>query len=340
MLKVQEKINLLADLGQIIKDGLDQRLEHAILKSHRDNNWFTKEQVEYALQSVAEYYLDKAALSKLILDYAIDERADHKVVGLIPAGNIPLVGFHDMLCVFLSDHYVQIKSSKKDDHLAAALVDILVGFDDRAKAYFTFVDKLAGFDAIIATGSDNSSRYFEYYFKDYPRVIRKNRNGIAVLTGSESDETLTSLGHDVFRYFGLGCRNVSKIYIPKSFDVKRLFTLWNTYDDYINHHKYANNFEYNSANLILSQQEFLTNNVFILKEDKAIVSRISTIHYEYYDEVNDLVKELKQIKESIQCIASDIEITDLPVVPIGEAQKPSLTDFADGVNTLNFLLNL
>jgi len=340
MLKTKEKIKLLSELSKIILTNEDVRLKAAIQKSYVENKWFTHEEVKFVLRSIAKQYLNPESLNQLAADYSIKESEVHKTVGLIPAGNIPLVGFHDMLCVFLCDHFCQIKSSQKDKYLAAALVDILIGLDERVKSYFSFVEKLKDFDAVIATGSDNTSRYFEYYFKDYPHVIRRNRTGIAVLSGTESQETLVRLADDVFRYFGLGCRNVSKIYIPKSFDLKQLFPLWKSYDHYIQHNKYANNFEYNSANLILSQQEFLTNNVFILKEDDALVSRISTVHYSYYENLDILVNQLKEQRDSIQCISTELDISEFPTVPIGYAQQPSITDFADGVDTINFLLDL
>ena len=335
-MNLKTRLDLLIKLGAYIAEK-GETLQTSIRKSYIENKWFTEEQVVFALESISKYYLRADLLNDFCESYNIGDNHEAKQVALIPAGNIPLVGFHDMLCVFLTGHTCQIKPSSKDKYLAKTLVEALQQFNPEIRQYFSFVERLKDFDAVIATGSDNTSRYFEYYFKDRPHLIRKNRNGIAILTGDESEQDLRDLGNDVFRYFGLGCRNVSKLYIPRSFDVKRIFEFWKAYDHYIDHNKYANNFDYNSANFILGEAPFLTNNVFILKEDKAFVSRISTIHYEYYDDLKNLQNVLIADKDKLQCVATNLNIEDLPCVKLGEAQKPSLFDFADGVDTIQFL---
>lgn len=334
-----ERLHILSQLRDYILSG-EEGLEQIKLKSFRDNKWFTIEFIDLALHSIANHYLNGESLAAFAKFYQIPESRDPKRVALIPAGNIPLVGFHDMLCVFLSGHHCVIKSSSKDAHLLKHLVETMISFKPETRELFSFVEVLKDFDAVIATGSDNSSRYFEYYFKDYPHIIRKNRNGIAVLSGKETDEEMEALGDDVFQYFGLGCRSVSKIYLPRDYDVKQLFAYWKRYHECINHHKYANNFDYNSANYILGETPFLTNNIFILKEDDALVSRIATIHYAFYDDIDELSVQLRTQRDQIQCISSHLDLGDLPTVLPGMAQKPSLTDFADGVDTLKFLMQI
>jgi hypothetical protein len=327
--------------------GLKEKIlaDHALLKtakikSYQENNWFTEEQCNHALNSIAEYYLDQDLLKEFIEQYSIRDNIKNHVIGLIPAGNLPLVGFHDMLCCFLSGKSMQIKLSDKDKYLMPAIVELLAEDYPDVSNQISFVDRLENFDAIIATGSNNTNRYFEHYFKDYPKILRKNRSSVCVLSGKETAEELEALADDAFKYFGLGCRSISKIYVPVDYDIKEIFPAFEKYDHYKHHHKFRNNYEYNNANLLLNNDEFLTDDVFILKEDSSLISRISTLHYEYYNSIEQVTNHLDELQDQIQCISTHLDIPSLNTINLGDTQKPKLTDFADGVDTVQFLLSL
>lgn len=334
---LEDRIVSLAKLGQLITDN-EQLFEDPIHKAYLHNNWFTKENSKKALHAIASQFLKEEKLRNWIANYAVDGQA--KKVGLILAGNIPLVGFHDILATFMCGHVSKIKLSDKDKHLIPFLLNQLSIIDERARAYFSIVDRLDDYEAVIATGSNSSAVHFEYYFKHVPHIIRRNRNAIAVLHGGETREELLSLGEDVFDYFGLGCRNVSKLYVPQGFDLKRIMEALHDYKDLVNHNKYKNNFDYNYAIYLLNQDEFLMNGCLLLKESKDIVSRIAMLTYEYYDSIPLLTTELKSRQQEIQCIVSQKNITDLETVVFGQSQNPALDDYADGVDTINFLINL
>ena len=256
------------------------------------------------------------------------------------AGNIPAVGFYDILCCFVSDHISIIKYSEKDDVIIPFLIDTLVEYDPRVSKYFEKVDRLESIDAVIATGSNNSARYFDYYFGKYPHIIRKNRNAVAVIEGSENRSQLLKLGEDIFTYFGLGCRNVSKVYVPKGYDVTQILEATHDFNEIIHHHKYKNNFDYTVALYLLNLVKYLNNGCLILRESEDIVSRIACLHYEEYEDVIDLNKMLTSRSSEIQCIIADHNIEGVDTYKFGEAQKPSLFDYADGVDTIQFLLTL
>ena len=337
---MERKIEALGFLGRQLKLNNSAELKAAKIKSYQENNWFIEENINFTLNAIADQFLDEEKIRQFVDTNNIVGVEKRKIVGVIPAGNIPMVGFHDVLCIFLSGHIAMIKSSKKDEYLTKTVLEILTTeypeFSDR----FQFVDKLSGFDSVIATGSNNTSRYFDYYFKDYPSIIRKNRSSISILSGEESEDDLRNLGNDVFLYFGLGCRNVSKVYVPEGFEITKLFELWTKFDHYKNHHKFRNNFEYNNANFLLNQESFLTNDVFILKENSEIVSRISVLHYEFYQDVDQLLKTSMLEPDALQCVSTNLKLESMPLVEIGSTQLPSLHDFADGVNTVLFLQSI
>ena len=251
------------------------------------------------------------------------------------AGNIPLVGLHDLISIWISGNKALVKCASKDN----ILIPFIVNFDPLFQSHTTFTDKqLVGFDAVIATGSNNAARYFNYYFSKYPHIIRKNKNGIAVLNGFESQGDMTNLGKDMLQYYGLGCRNVSKLYLPKGFDLNMIFGGLFPYANIIEMNKYANNYDYNKAVYLMSEFEFVENGFFMLREEQAISSPIATGHYEFYDALDPLKSHLKEQQESIQCVVSNTDIEG--AIPFGEAQNPQLWDYADGVDTLEFLKNL
>ena len=256
------------------------------------------------------------------------------------AGNIPLVGFHDLLCTFTAGHRTQIKLSEKDRFLIPYLLRELKDLEPATEQYFELVDNLRAFDAVIATGSNNSSRYFQAYFGRYPHLIRKNRNGIAILTGEESEEELRLLGRDTFRYFGLGCRNVSKIYVPYGYSFEPLLEALHTYREIILHSKYKNNFDYNYALYVLNKEPYLANGCILLVEQEAIPSRIASLHYQFYGDLPSLEDLLDKTGEEIQCIVCRENLLDRQTIRFGQSQEPTLGDYADNIDTMQFLLSL
>ncbi len=254
------------------------------------------------------------------------------------AGNIPLVGFHDFLSVLIAGHSVVVKQSSNDKHFLPLITKYLEHVEPSFKGAIAFTEeKLTDFDAAIATGSNNTARYFDYYFGKYPNIIRKNRNSITVVTGNETEAELKGLGEDVFRYFGLGCRSVSKLFVLKGYDFDQLFKAIFEYSDIINYKKYQNNYDYNKAVYLMSEFDLLENGFLMLKEDKSYSSPIASLFYEYYDDVDSLQEKLRQDEDDIQCIVSNALEN---AVPFGQTQQPSLTDYADGVDTLEFLSEL
>jgi hypothetical protein len=301
------------------------------------NGWFTPEQVYFAVESWAKA-LREENLNKWLSVYDLSE-VKPKTVGLILAGNIPLVGFHDFLSVLITGHKVLVKASSNDQHLIAFLADYLISIEPKLSYYISFTDgKLENFDAIIATGSNNTARYFEFYFKDKPSIIRKNRNSVAVLNGNESHEDLVNLGEDIFRYFGLGCRNVSKLFVPKDYNFDAFFKAIYAYKDVIFYEKYSNNYDYNKAVFLMSNFKLLDNEFLTLKEDTSYASPISSVFYEYYEDIADLQKRLESESNQIQCVVSNNLIPNS--IRFGQTQQPKLWDYADNVDTLQFLISL
>jgi hypothetical protein len=307
----------------------------ALSQSH--NNWFTPDNVHFSISSWAEA-LTENNINQWLSAYTFFEK-EPKNVGLILAGNIPLVGFHDFLTVLISGNNVLVKTSSKDDYLIKFLAKYLIALDHRFNEKITFVeDKLENYDAVIATGSNNTARYFEYYFKDTPSIIRKSRNSIAVLTGEETPEEMTLLSEDVFRYFGLGCRNVSKIFVPKNYNFDAFFNGMYAQKDVIYYEKYANNYDYNKAVFLMSNFQLLDNEFLTIKEDTSHASPISSVFYEFYEDINEVKTRLQQDAEMIQCVVSNGSIENS--VYFGNTQKPNLWDYADNIDTMQFLINL
>lgn len=323
--------------GVLLNDLYFDSLISLIDLSQSHNGWFTKENVIFGLQSWSEA-LTKENLDQWLSDYDFSSVSSKKI-GLILAGNIPLVGFHDLLSVLITGHQAVVKTSSNDQKLVPFLTNYLISVEPKFKNFVTFTDgKLAGFDAVIATGSNNTARYFEYYFKDKPSIIRKNRNSVAVLTGEETSEQMIALGEDIFRYFGLGCRNVSKLFIPRGYNFDAFFGGIFPYQDVIKYEKYANNYDYNKAVFLMSNFDLLDNEFLTIKEDSSYASPISSVFYEYYDDLEDLKKRLQTDSDQIQCIVSSGFIENR--IPFGETQKPKLWDYADSVDTISFLLKI
>ena len=314
-----------------------EKFKDLVMLSQSHNGWFTPEQVYFAVQSWAEA-LTESNLNEWLSKYDLSEMKP-KTVALILAGNIPLVGFHDFLSVLSTGHKVLVKASSNDQHLIQFLSNYLISVDSKLSDYITFTDgKLENFDAIIATGSNNTARYFEFYFKDKPSIIRKNRNSVAVLSGKETYDDLVNLGEDIFRYFGLGCRSVSKLFVPKDYSFEGFFKAIYEYKDIIYYEKYSNNYDYNKAVFLMSNFKLLDNEFLTLKEDISYASPISSVFYEYYEDITDLQTRLKNEAEHIQCIVSN-NMSDNSI-SFGQTQQPRLWDYADNVDTLQFLISL
>ena len=308
----------------------------AIYAAKVHNGWFEEPQVRRAVGSLSKW-LRVGMLSNWASQYSAPSST--KTVGIIMAGNIPLVGFHDFVCVLVSGNKALVKLSSDDKVLLPLIAKMLVHLNSEFSNRIEFTEsRLQNFDAIIATGSDNTARYFDHYFGKYPHIIRKNRNSIAVLNGEESTEELNALGDDIFAYYGLGCRNVSKIYVPENYNFDLLFESMYTYKDIVNNKKYANNVDYYRALFLMGGNQMLENGFLLIREDESLSSPISMLHYEYYNDVEVLKSELASKSDQIQCVVSKEPISNS--FNLGEAQCPTLSDYADGVDTMEFLVNL
>lgn len=329
---VEERIDLLVKLGTYMSSD-DESWQTAQQKAFAENNWFIPEFIQLAVRNIVQQYLQYAGLKKLVQAYNIpDEIAHPKKVGLALAGNIPLVGFHDVLCTFLSGHYAIIKPSSKDKVLIKHLVGKIAAWKPEAAPYLQLRDLLKGCDAYIATGGNNTGRYFEYYFRNYPSIIRKARTSVAVLTGNETEQEREALADDVHQYFGLGCRNVTQIHVPEGYDFVPLLRAFDKYSWFSNHNKYKNNYDYNLAIHLLNNKQYMTNGSILLVENDALFSPISQLHYQHYGDLKKLNARLQNL-DALQCVVGS-------GLPFGAAQQPGLTDFADGVDTLAFLKSL
>ncbi len=330
---LQERIMLMARLGQYML-GREEEWEAIKERAYRENPWFIPEFIEHAVLSIAQNYLNPSFLQEWAAGYEIPtEQPSPKTVGLVMAGNIPLVGFHDFLCVFISGHKQTIKTSSKDEILIKHLVDKLIEWDTKVQDSVSFAERLNGSDAYIATGSNNSSRYFDYYFGKYPHIIRRNRTSVAVLDNTETTEELEALAKDIQLYFGLGCRNITKLYVPADYDFIPLLAVLKKYEYFMDFHKYKHNFDYHLALLIMGNKYYMTNDAVILTENLSPFSPVSQVHYAFYTDKQAVSDELNH-NEEIQCVVGH------GFVPFGKAQSPSLTDYADGVNTMAFLCGL
>jgi len=311
--------------------------KHQIKLAKEYNGWFTENNILFALEGWSNL-LTESNLKQWLTNYNLD-KVKPKKVAIIMAGNIPLVGFHDFLSVLITGHNVLVKQSSNDKQLLPFLAKYLVYVSPELKGKITFTeDKIQDFEAVIATGSNNTARYFEYYFKDKPSIIRQNRNSVAILTGEETEEQLNALSEDIFRYYGLGCRNVSKLFVPKNYNFDAFFNAMYKWHPIIEEAKYANNYDYNKAVYLMSEFDMLENGFLMIKEDQSYASPIATVFYEYYDSLEQLQKKLTADEDLIQCVVSKgLNEND---IDFGMTQKPQLWDYADGINTIEFLLKI
>jgi hypothetical protein len=331
-MNLQKRIELLQHLQKYLIDS-GEEWQNTRAKAAVHNGWFVPEFIDLAVKNICSAFLQKEKLEQWATHYHLDDNVGGKNIGIVMAGNIPLVGFHDFLCVFISGHKQTIKLSSKDDILLKHLVEKLAEWEPETEKKIQFAEMLKGCDAYIATGSNNSARYFEQYFSKYPNIIRRNRTAVGILTGDETPEELNNLSDDVHQYFGLGCRNISQLFVPQGYDFVPLLNSFNKYRHFADHHKYKNNYDYQLSIALLNNIYYMTNGSTLMIEDDAIFTAISRLNYSYYKDPGELIKMLSA-NGNIQCI------TGYNSIPFGQAQSPGLLDYADAVDTMQFLLTL
>ncbi|OJY90508.1 MAG: acyl-CoA reductase [Sphingobacteriales bacterium 44-15] len=331
-MNLQQRVDILYRLGDYML-GNDKKWEAAKETASAANPWFIPEFIDHAVKNIATFFLSKPGLEEWLKKY--DLPSTHKAVktvGITMAGNIPLVGFHDFLCTFVSGHRQAVRMSSKDNILLKHIFETLEEWIPEAGQYLEIREMLKGCDAYIATGSNNTARYFEYYFRKYPHIIRKNRTAVAVISGTETQAALEQLADDVYLYFGLGCRNVSKIFVPEGYDFISLLDAFRKYDHLIENHKYKHNYDYNLAMHIVNQKFYMTNGSILLSENPSVFSPISQLNYQYYTSTDAIYQSLNP--EEIQAITGTVK------TPFGTLQSPALADYADGIDTMQFLKGL
>ncbi|MEO6329816.1 MAG: acyl-CoA reductase [Ginsengibacter sp.] len=331
-MKLLERVDIMVELGHyLVSDAEEWQLVKQ--KAFEKNPWFTIEFIKLACKNIADEYLQKDKLIAWKNYYHLDDNIRPKNVGTVMAGNIPMVGFHDFLCIFISGHRQTIRFSSKDNLLLKHLIEKLYEWNPQCIKLIALADMLKGCDAYIATGSNNSARYFEYYFGKYPSIIRRNRTSVAILQGDEDISVLTSLGDDVHQYFGLGCRNVTKIFVPAEYDFVPLLTAFKKYNYFADHPKYKSNYDYYLALQIMNNVYYMTNESILLTESDQLFSPISQLNYSYYEDAA-IIKTQVEYNTNIQCIAGAGN------TEFGKTQHPSLFTYADGIDTMQFLLSL
>jgi hypothetical protein len=327
-----ERIMIMGKLGRYLMEN-DDKLNKVKQKAYQKNKWFTEEFINYSFQNISENYLDEKILRSWVSHYHIDDNIRPQKIGVVMAGNIPLVGFHDFLSIFIMGHQQLIKLSDKDDVLLAHIIDTLIEWNPKVSSLIKTSELLKDCDAFIATGSNNSARYFHHYFGKYPSVIRNNKTSVAVLSGDETAEQLSCLADDVYIYFGLGCRNVTKLFVPEDYNFELLLGAFKKYNYFADLTKYRNNYDYNLALLIMNNKYYMANESIILSENENIFSPVSVLHYSFCQNEKAIFEQLNK-GENIQCIIGKDHI------PFGKAQKPDIFDYADGIDTMEFLLSL
>ena len=329
-----DRINAFTKLGAWMLN-LDQETLFKLETIRNRNPWYTKENILKQFQVLGQN-LTTEKLTSWIQPYIHVNSS--KTVGLVLAGNIPLVGFHDVLCTLILGFKAQIKLSSDDAGLSSIVLNKLLELEPKFEQQIHLVDKLTNFDLVIATGSNNTARYFEYYFGKKPHIIRKNRNSVAVITGNEKHDELTHLGADIFDYFGLGCRSVSKIFVPKDYEIKNFFEAIENYSPIKDHYKYNNNYDYNKSIYLVNGDKHFDNGFLLLKNDQNIASPLAVVYYEEYDSLSEVEDFINENEENIQCVTSQSSLNiQRPLFHLGGSQSPALDDYADGINTLQFL---
>lgn len=342
-MKLEKRINAFVKLGQQLPVAVrdpNQPLGQSALTAQHINPWFIPENVICAVDSIAHEWLHTNKLEEWIETYPEQYFNPDlkKNVGVIMAGNIPLVGFHDFLCVLITGHKIIIKLSSKDGDLMGAVAKMLIAIEPAFGDCIQVSEgPIKGYDAVIATGSDSSARYFDFYFRNYPSLIRGHRNGLALLSGNETDDELALLSNDIFTYFGLGCRNVSKLLVPEGYNFNRLIGSMSRWKNLVNHHRYANNYEYNRTILLMNQTPHLDTGFALIVPNEKLDAQVATVNYQEYSGINSAIDYIKVNDSKIQCVATQLSIDHSRRVQLGDTQKPKLNDYSDGIDTIEFL---
>lgn len=336
----QKRAEAFAELGRVMRDGAAGvtaghagRFAGLIDTLHLSNQWFTPDNVRRAVSAIGNN-LTLENLTRWLAAYP--ETGGEKeplTIGVVMAGNIPMVGFHDLLCVLITGNRLHVRLSTRDELLMKTAIETLISIEPAFKTLTVVTtDSLKDFDMVIATGSNNSSRYFEYYFRSIPSIIRRNRNSLAIIDGTETDEELELLGDDIFSYFGLGCRNVSRLYLPEGYDLSHMASHWSSWVRLREHHKYAVNYDHNKAVMIVNREPFTDTGFLLLRNDKSLTPPMAVVNYEFYNDTGNVDRALESQKNLIQCVTGHGRI------PFGKSQKPDLWDYADNIDTIDFIL--
>ena len=329
-----QRITAFHNLGTFLDTLPSPQFQSLADLARQHNPWFTEQSIQMSVRGIRKF-LYRETLEAWLSPYPLPPA--ERTIGVVMAGNVPMVGFHDLLSVLIAGHNILIKESAKDSVLMHFITDALMTIEPQFRQAIRFADRLKNFDGIIATGSDNASRYFEYYFSRHPHIIRKNRTSVAILDGQESTDELMLLGEDIFSYFGLGCRNVSKLFLPEGYSPEKLFSGWEAFKEIIHHHKFHNNYDYQKSLLLINQKHFLDNGFLLLEENDKLVSPIAVVYYGFYKDPASLTNQLAEIRDKTQCV---VGTDNGAAVPFGQAQYPAVTDYADDVDTLRFLTTL
>jgi hypothetical protein len=340
-MNLKERVSAFTQLGRVLSEKLNTgALDALISKAYFENQWFTEENTKKAIHAIINNFLDPGKIEVWLGGYDEDKlNKSPQTVGLVMAGNLPLVGWQDLMCVLISGNRALVKLSSKDHTLPKMMINELIEVEPRIKDSIQMVEQLKDFDAVIATGSNNTMRYFEYYFGKYPHILRKNRNSVAVLTGKESNSDLEALSNDIMEYFGLGCRNVSFLLVPQGYDFREFFEAAEQWNIVLQHNKYANNYTYNKSLLLLNKEKHLDNGFLLLKESDTLATPVSVINFRYCKDMQEAKEFLEKESENIQCVASLPGVIENSM-NFGKTQQPGLSDYADGVDVMEFLLGL
>ena len=331
-MNLEERIHAFSQLGDFLKQTSDLEFAQKLKEAEIKNHWFTLANQKKALKTWTNH-LTIETLKAWLTPYDLKEQNTPKNVLVIMAGNIPLVGFNDFISVLITGNNAIVKMSSDDNVLLAFIAKKLIAICPEFEERVQFIEEIKDkkLDAVIATGSNTSAKYFDYYFKNTKKIIRKNRNSVSILDGTESKAELELLAKDVFTYFGLGCRNVSKVFLPKNYDLDQLFKAFYSFRDIIEHKKYANNYDYHKAIFLMGDYQITDNGFFLLKEDESLQSPLAMLYYEYYSNKEEVENFIAENKQKLQCVVSKNHIA------FGETQNPNLWDYADGKDTIEFL---
>jgi len=335
-LSLQQRIEILAELGRRLGEP-NEKSEAIIQKSYLHNKWFTTENTQLAIQAIRQEFLDKNKLQTWAAQYNISDNPIPQKVGIVLSGNIPLEGFRDILNVFVAGHQSIIKLSEKDEHLIPYFISMLTEIQPECAAYFPIAERIKSIDSVIITNVNDSTRYYETYFGKYPNIIRKQRASVAILTGNETEEDWKKLGIDVFRFFGMGNKNVAKLYLPKGYDLAPLLEFWKRFEHLIHHDKFKNNFDYNYSLILMNGLPHISNGIILMQETDDISARTAMLFYEYYENLDEIAKKIQTHQDEIQSIITNQNLNNLKTIPFGQTHYPTLNDYPNHIDTMKFL---